>query len=79
MQIRELVCCGQPLFCLFLLAAALPNGRPCEETVISKAFQRLKRDAQVSDVVFHSLRHSSTAYKLKLNHGDGKAMQDKFA
>ena len=26
-------------------------------------------------VVFHSLRHSSTTYKLKLNHGDLKATQ----
>lgn len=54
---------------------ALPNGRPCEETVISNAFRRLKRDAQLPDVVFHSLRHSSTTYKLKLNHGDIKATQ----
>ena len=28
-----------------------------------------------SNVVFHSLRHSSTTYKLKLNHGDIKATQ----
>ena len=26
-------------------------------------------------MVFHSLRHSSTTYKLKLNHGDIKATQ----
>ena len=26
-------------------------------------------------MVFHSLRHSSTTYKLKLNHGDLKATQ----
>ena len=26
-------------------------------------------------IVFHSLRHSSTTYKLKLNHGDIKATQ----
>ena len=38
------------------LVVALPNGRPCEETVISNAFRRLKRDAQLPDVVFHSLR-----------------------
>ena len=57
------------------LVVALPNGRPCEETVISNAFRRLKRDAQLPDVVFHSLRHSSTTYKLKLNHGDLKATQ----
>ena len=57
------------------LVVELPNGRPCEETVISNAFRRLKRDAQLPDVVFHSLRHSSTTYKLKLNHGDIKATQ----
>lgn len=57
------------------LVVALPNGRPCEETVISNAFRRLKRDAQLPDEVFHSLRHSRTTYKLKLNHGDIKATQ----
>lgn len=57
------------------LVVALPNGRPCEETVISNAFRRLKRDANLPNVVFHSLRHSSTTYKLKLNHGDVKATQ----
>lgn len=57
------------------LVVALPNGRPCEEMVISNAFRRLKRDAKLPNVVFHSLRHSSTTYKLKLNHGDIKATQ----
>ncbi len=31
--------------------------------------------ALLPNVVFHSLRHSSTTYKLKLNHGDLKATQ----
>ncbi len=57
------------------LVIALPNGRPCEEAVINKAFQRLKREQELPNVVFHSLRHSSTTYKLKLNHGDLKATQ----
>ena len=57
------------------LVIALPNGRPCEQRVITNAFQRLKRDAELPNVVFHSLRHSSTTYKLKLNHGDLKATQ----
>ena len=57
------------------LVVALPNGRPCEQTVITNAFNRLKRDAGLPNVVFHSLRHSSTTYKLKLNHGDLKATQ----
>ena len=57
------------------LVVALPNGRPCESKVIGNAFNRLKRDADLPNVVFHSLRHSSTTYKLKLNHGDLKATQ----
>ena len=57
------------------LVVALADGRPCEEKVISNAFKRLKRDAELPNVVFHSLRHSSTTYKLKLNHGDIKATQ----
>lgn len=57
------------------LVIALPNGRPCENRVLEKAFLKLKEDAELPDVVFHSLRHSSTTFKLKLNHGDLKATQ----
>ena len=57
------------------LVVALPNGRPCENRVIMKEFEKLKAKANLPDVVFHSLRHSSTTYKLKLNHGDLKATQ----
>ena len=57
------------------LVVALPNGRPCENRVISKEFEKLKEKAGLPNVVFHSLRHSSTTYKLKLNHGDIKATQ----
>jgi len=57
------------------LVLTLDNGRPCEDRVIGNAFNRLKRNADLPDVVFHSLRHSSTTYKLKLNHGDIKATQ----
>ncbi|MBR4961173.1 MAG: site-specific integrase [Clostridia bacterium] len=57
------------------LVVALPNGRPCENRVISKEFEKLKEKAGLPNVVFHSLRHSSTTYKLKLNHGDLKATQ----
>ena len=57
------------------MVIALDNGRPCEERVIGNAFNRLKAKAGLPDVVFHSLRHSSTTYKLKLNHGDIKATQ----
>lgn len=54
---------------------AQPNGRPCEHKIIEKEFDRLKEKAGLPNVVFHSLRHSSTTYKLKLNHGDLKATQ----
>ena len=57
----------------FNLVVALPNGRPCEYRIIEKEFLNLKEKAGLPNVVFHSLRHSSTTYKLKLNHGDLKA------
>lgn len=59
----------------FNLVVALPNGRPCEDRIILKEFAKLREDAGLPKVVFHSLRHSSTTYKLKLNHGDLKATQ----
>lgn len=57
------------------LVVALNNGRPCEGRVLLKAFEALRKKADLPNVVFHSLRHSSTTYKLKLNHGDLKATQ----
>lgn len=57
------------------LVVALANGRSCETKVIENAFNRLKWDAKLPNVVFHSLRHSSATYKLNLNHGDLKATQ----
>lgn len=57
------------------LVLALPNGRPCESRVIEKEFNKLKSKLGLPNVVFHSLRHSSTTYKLKLNKGDLKATQ----
>lgn len=59
----------------FNLVVSLPNGRPCEDRIILKEFSKLREDAGLPKVVFHSLRHSSTTYKLKLNHGDLKATQ----
>lgn len=57
------------------LMLTLPNGRPTENRVIEKEFNILKEKVGLPNVVFHSLRHSSTTYKLKLNHGDLKATQ----
>ena len=59
----------------FNLVVAQANGRPCEDRIILKDFSVLKEKAGLPNVVFHSLRHSSTTYKLKLNHGDLKATQ----
>ena len=57
------------------LVVALANGRPCEDRIILKSFEKLREKAGLPKVVFHSLRHSSTTYELKLNHGDLKATQ----
>ncbi|MCD8300135.1 MAG: site-specific integrase [Clostridiales bacterium] len=54
---------------------ANPNGRPMESQVITRSFQKLIKDNDLPKVVFHSLRHSSITYKLKLNGGDVKAVQ----
>ncbi len=57
------------------LVIPMTNGRPCEEKLIGVSFQWLKEKSALPNVVFHSLRHSSTTYKLKLNKGDLKATQ----
>lgn len=51
------------------------NGTPIEGAVINRAFHKLIADNDLPPVVFHSLRHSSTTYKLKLSGGDIKAVQ----
>lgn len=57
------------------LVLAQETGRPCEDRIIGNQFERLKKSAGLPNVVFHSLRHSSTTYKLKINKGDVKATQ----
>jgi len=57
------------------LVMALSNDRPCEGQVISRDLKALTRKHGLPDIVFHSLRHTSTTYKLKLNKGDMKAVQ----
>lgn len=57
------------------LVIAHINGRPCEGRIILKELHKLREKTGLPEVVFHSLRHSSTTYKLKLNHGDLKATQ----
>lgn len=52
-----------------------PNGRPIEGQTINRALSKLVQDNNLPPVVFHSLRHSSITYKLKLNGGDMKSVQ----
>lgn len=52
-----------------------PNGIPCDGSIIRKGLSELEKEAGLPHVVFHSLRHTSTTYKLKLNNGDIKATQ----
>lgn len=50
-------------------------GLPTEGSTINTALKRLIRENNLPPVVFHSFRHSSITYKLKLNGGDIKAVQ----
>jgi hypothetical protein len=50
-------------------------GNPIEGNEINRIFNRLIKENGLPHVVFHSLRHSSITYKLKLNGGDIKAVQ----
>ena len=57
------------------LVIAGPMGMPTEGSRIRKAMQDLIVENDLPPVVFHSLRHSSITYKLKLNGGDIKSVQ----
>ena len=57
------------------LVFASTQGTPTEANFINRAFSKLIKDNNLPKVVFHSLRHTSTTYKLKLSGGDIKAVQ----
>ena len=57
------------------LVMAGPVGFPIESSAIEASFNRLIEENDLPKVVFHSLRHSSITYKLKLNGGDVKSVQ----
>lgn len=57
------------------LVFASTQGTPTESNYINRAFGKLIKDNDLPKVVFHSLRHTSTTYKLKLSGGDIKAVQ----
>ena len=57
------------------LVFAGPEGMPTEGTTINKSFRRLIAENNLPPVVFHSMRHTSITYKLKLSGGDIKSVQ----
>ena len=57
------------------MVVAHENGRPVESRLIDKAIRELAERENLPPVVFHSLRHSSTTYKLIYSNGDVKAAQ----
>lgn len=57
------------------LVIALDNGNPVESRVVRDRFQALCEQNDFEIVVFHSLRHLSTGYKLKMTNGDIKSVQ----
>lgn len=50
-------------------------GMPTEASTVTESFKKLINERDLPPVVFHSLRHSSITYKLKLNGVDIKAVQ----
>ena len=56
-----------------VIAGAL--GLPIEGSRIETALRKLIQAYDLPPIVFHSLRHSSITYKLRLNGGDIKAVQ----
>lgn len=57
------------------LVLANYEGTPTEASKINKSFKKLITENNLPPVVFHSLRHSSITYKLKLTGGDIKSVQ----
>ena len=57
------------------LVMASTFGLPLGDGAIRGPLKKLIEDYNLPPVVFHSFRHSSVTYKLKLNHGDLKATQ----
>lgn len=57
------------------LVIALENGNSVESRIVRDRFQKLCEQNGYEKVVFHSLRHLSTGYKLKMTNGDVKSVQ----
>lgn len=57
------------------LVFASTSGTPIEGSTVSRLFNKLISDNGLPRVVFHSIRHTSTIYKLMLSGGDIKGVQ----
>lgn len=57
------------------LVFATSFGLPYGSETLRKSLSRLIEEYDLPKIVFHSLRHTSITYKLKLNGGDIKAVQ----
>ncbi len=57
------------------LVLATSYGLPLGESYLRDKMQEVIDREGLPDVVFHSLRHTSVTYKLKLSGGDIKAVQ----
>ena len=57
------------------LVMCMSNGRPISEYYIGRAFRLFIEEHDLPKVNFHSLRHTSTTYKLRLSGGDIKSVQ----
>ncbi len=54
------------------LVVCMQDGRPIENKVINNRMKRLIAKYDLPAVVFHSLRHTSSTYKLRVSNGDVK-------
>ena len=59
----------------FNLVMATSFGMPQGAGALRKKLKKLISDNNLPDIVFHSMRHTSVTYKLKLSGGDIKAVQ----
>ena len=57
------------------LVMATSFGMPESDGELRKKLRKLIADNNLPDIVFHSIRHTSVTYKLKLNGGDIKSVQ----
>lgn len=57
------------------LIMATSYGLPVSGSFVRKGLKKLIEEHDLPPVVFHSIRHTSVTYKLKLNGGDIKAVQ----